>query len=230
MTESVERFDPVERMIKIGKADYLLVRDRLLWARQEHPNLCITTELLRFDETIAVFKACADYVDDDGAIVRAEGHGSETPKGFPDYLEKAETVAIGRALGALGYGTQAAFEETGDGKIADAPVTRNQPTRNQWTRPATPQPLPGTEQVASRRTDQRTGAIEDDAPVMANDGQVQAIERFWKELGRDEEGLSKYLNEQYAQEDARALTQEQAGQEIVKLGKERNVERAMAMA
>jgi hypothetical protein len=53
----------------------------------------------------------------------------EDIKGFGDYLEKAETGAYGRALGALGYGTQFApeFDEVVDGvenpRIVDAPVT-----------------------------------------------------------------------------------------------------------
>ena len=36
----------------------------------------------------------------------ATGWGHETAGGFEDYLEKAETKALGRALAALGYGTQ----------------------------------------------------------------------------------------------------------------------------
>jgi hypothetical protein len=36
----------------------------------------------------------------------ATGWGSETADDFEDYIEKAETKALGRALAALGYGTQ----------------------------------------------------------------------------------------------------------------------------
>jgi hypothetical protein len=36
----------------------------------------------------------------------ATDYGSETPKDFGDYIEKAATKALGRALAQLGYGTQ----------------------------------------------------------------------------------------------------------------------------
>src|SRR3546814_7260726 len=52
-------------------------------------------------------QTCALPIYADGLIQnRATGYGSETPKDFGDYIEKAETKAIGRALGALGFGTQ----------------------------------------------------------------------------------------------------------------------------
>ncbi len=41
---------------------------------------------------------------------RATGYGSEAQADFADYIEKAETKAIGRALAALGYGTQFALD------------------------------------------------------------------------------------------------------------------------
>ena len=47
----------------------------------------------------------------------------ETARGFPDYVEKAETGAIGRALGVLGYGTQFAPEfDEGTERIVDSPM------------------------------------------------------------------------------------------------------------
>jgi hypothetical protein len=225
MSEPTERFDPVERMIKIGKADYLLVRDRLLWARQEHPDLCITTELLRFDETIAVFKARAEYIED-GMPVWAEGHGSETPKGFPDYLEKGETVAVGRALGALGYGTAAAFEESPDGKIADAPVARSTAPRA-YERP----PVRSKTVVNGGPVGARSNGTEGDAPVTpANAGQVVAIERLWKEVGREESDLSTFLFAMFAQEAPAALTMKEAMEVIASLSKEREALRSPARA
>jgi hypothetical protein len=38
------------------------------------------------------------------------GHGSETQQDFPDFFEKAETKAIGRALAIAGYGTDTAAD------------------------------------------------------------------------------------------------------------------------
>jgi hypothetical protein len=54
----------------------------------------------------------------------ATGTGTETRKSFEDFVEKSETRAIGRALAALGIGTQFVGDELSEGDhIADAPVT-----------------------------------------------------------------------------------------------------------
>ena len=104
---------------------YLAVRWRVAWLRAEHPEARITTEHVVLDERAAVFRATVE-IPGGGA---ATGYGSETRDDFPDYIEKAETKAIGRALAALGYGTQFAtdfdLEEAtpaGPAPIADAPV------------------------------------------------------------------------------------------------------------
>jgi hypothetical protein len=125
-------FNPSEKAIKIqGGVLYLQVKDRMIWARREHPDLRVETDCIRLDEKIAVFKATVGFALDEESYHRevfGTGHGSETPQGFPPgYIEKAETVAIGRALAALGYGTAAAFEEEEGGKLADSPLQRNAP-------------------------------------------------------------------------------------------------------
>lgn len=85
-----------------GGADYLDVKWRLLWLRKEHPDAEIVTELVQHDPQLAIFKATVT-VPRGG---KATGYGSETASDFPDFIEKAETKAIGRALNALGYGAQ----------------------------------------------------------------------------------------------------------------------------
>src|SRR5829696_5032357 len=85
-----------------GGADYLDVKWRLLWLRKEHPDAEIVTELVQHDPQMAIFKATVT-VPTGG---KATGYGSETASDFPDFIEKAETKAIGRALNALGYGAQ----------------------------------------------------------------------------------------------------------------------------
>ncbi len=52
-----------------------------------------------------------------GAV--AVGHGSEAAGDFGDFIEKAETKAIGRALAALGYGIESA-EMQDDSALAGA--------------------------------------------------------------------------------------------------------------
>jgi hypothetical protein len=51
-------------------------------------------------------------------------HKQENKQGFADHLEKAETGAIGRALGIAGFGTQFAPEFDEEDRLADSPVTR----------------------------------------------------------------------------------------------------------
>ena len=48
----------------------------------------------------------------------------ETESGFPDYIEKAETGAIGRALAMCGYGTLQAPEFDEQDRLADTPVEK----------------------------------------------------------------------------------------------------------
>jgi hypothetical protein len=57
-------------------------------------------------------------------VVIATARKKETEIGFPDYIEKAETGAIGRALAMCGYGTLQAPEFDEGERIADAPVEK----------------------------------------------------------------------------------------------------------
>lgn len=73
----------------------------------------------------------------DGKGGSATGTKSEKAASFADYVEKAETGAIGRALAALGYGTQFAPELSEEHRIVDAPVeTQQEQVARQETKPA----------------------------------------------------------------------------------------------
>jgi hypothetical protein len=135
----VAEFDPTPYMRQIrgrggSQTDYLDVRHRLLWLRREHPNAEIVTEVIHIDDKSAVFKAMV-ILPEGG---KATGHGSETAADFSDYIEKAETKALGRALNALGYGAQ--FAES------DEPVKTPQPARKPAppARREPPRPSTGT--------------------------------------------------------------------------------------
>ena len=129
-------FDPNDYLIKLKGKDYLEVRWRLVWFRQDHPEGRIDTELIEHTvgkngDPNAVFKATVSYetVDSFGnrVIASAASHGSEEKSDFGDYLEKSETKAIGRALAALGYGTQFTDEHDfggENGRVVDAPTER----------------------------------------------------------------------------------------------------------
>ncbi len=116
-------FNPNEHITKLKGKDYLEVKWRLVWFRDQYPHGNIETVLVHLDaeKGIALFKSSVS----DGEGGHGEGHGSETSKDFGDYIEKAETKAIGRALASLGYGTQFAPELEEGQNIVDSPVDRN---------------------------------------------------------------------------------------------------------
>jgi hypothetical protein len=59
----------------------------------------------------------------DGQGGTTTGYGTETAADFADYCERAETRALGRALAALGIGTQFVGQDLTEGEhVADAPV------------------------------------------------------------------------------------------------------------
>lgn len=110
-----------------GGQQYLPVSARLVWFREEHPDWSIETQPLHldFENGIAVFQAT---VKDASGRVIANATKMETRGDFTDFVEKAETGAVGRALAMCGYGTQFAPElsegdvATGHIAYADSPV------------------------------------------------------------------------------------------------------------
>lgn len=112
-------FDPSRYLTKVGSADYLEIKWRLVWLREMHPDAVIETDLHHADDQSATFKARV-AIPGGGS---ATGWASETYSDFRDFLEKAETKALGRALAALGFGTQFTYDF--DGPIADSPVDRS---------------------------------------------------------------------------------------------------------
>ncbi len=114
-------FEPARFLTRVNGSDYLEVKWRLVWMRDRHPDAVVETELVTHQDNTAVFRARI-VIPDGGS---ATGWGSETAGDFRDYLEKAETKAIGRALAALGFGTQFCpdFEfGAAAGRVVDAPV------------------------------------------------------------------------------------------------------------
>src|SRR2546428_7854244 len=107
-------------MLDLRGKPYLQVAHRIVWFREEHENWGIETEQLTIDESRALF--LARIKDETGRIISmATGH--ETKNDFPDFIEKAETKAIGRALALCGYGTQFAPELDEGNRLADTPTT-----------------------------------------------------------------------------------------------------------
>lgn len=117
--------------------DYLEVKWRILWFREEKPDWAIQTEFVSTTADSAFCKA--SILNQEGRII-ATSHKFEDKQGFGDFREKAETGAIGRALALIGYGTQFCAEELEEGKrIVDSPVSRS----DQRIYPSPEQPTSG---------------------------------------------------------------------------------------
>lgn len=125
-------FEAGRHLSTIKGQDYLEVKWRLAWLRAEEPDAKLETRMELFDGDRAIFSARAELPG--GAV--GTGFGSCTAGEFGNFIEKAETKAIGRALASLGFGTQFT-EDFSDGPevLADAPVSRNQQPRQQQQRP-----------------------------------------------------------------------------------------------
>jgi len=147
-------FNPKDHIVKLRGKDYLEVKWRLVWFHDKHPDGSIFTELINHEVIYeekevqvgkekkiqrsvsplsnATFKATVSlpYLDvDTGAVLDRVfiDYGSEEAGDFGDYIEKASTKAIGRALGLAGFGTQFStdhdfVQEDGTQKVVDSPV------------------------------------------------------------------------------------------------------------
>lgn len=116
-------FNPNEHLMDLKGKSYLQVMWRLVWFREDKPDWCIDTKLEQLTDNHAVFSA--KIFDGDG-IQKSAGYGSESVKDFKDFIEKAETKAVGRALAMLGYGTQFAPEMDEGERIVDSPVAKTE--------------------------------------------------------------------------------------------------------
>ena len=144
-------FQPSEHLLNIGTANkprlYLEVKYRLVWLREQHPEATIETEILHLDLDKEVSAEVSEWDEQQRKSVKVTKHGQglvifkatvKLPNGaigtgtkmqnaaeFSEWLEKAESGAIGRALSSLGYGTAATDEMSeGEGRVVDAPVDR----------------------------------------------------------------------------------------------------------
>lgn len=200
-------FNPNEHIIQLkskqGAQDYLPVAWRLVWFREVCPTGTIDTEELVYDldrpveaevyvwdqekrrseKTIKKAKGYARYraVVTDGKGGRATATKSENAAEFPEFGEKAETGAVGRALAMLGYGTQFAPELSEEHRIVDSPVER------------------GTSAASTNHTDNdngrtpivavRSNAVNGNSQATdsaATDQQLASIRKLCEHLGKKE--------------------------------------------
>lgn len=194
-------FDPGQHLSKIKGQDYLEVRWRIAWLSAEESDYTLETELVSHENTRAIMKATVNILASDGSerVVRsATGHGSEHIDNFENYIEKAETKAIGRALAAVGYGTQFADDFSDTDAIADAPVGRRSD---------------GGAQYAGYGGGQQGGGA--DAP--ATSAQRSMLQYKARQAKMEPEGLLAFVREQTGKE-FNDLTKREASRLIDALG------------
>jgi hypothetical protein len=107
---------------------YLEVQYRLVWFREEHPDWRIATEGVQILADVALMRAT--IMNEKGEAM-ATAHKQEHKAHFADFIEKAETGAIGRALAMCGYGTQFTIDLDEADRIVDAPTERRRPDAEQ---------------------------------------------------------------------------------------------------
>ena len=196
MAEPAEVFDPASLRVRLRAmrgGDYLDVKWRLVWLREEHPDAIIETEEKGHDPgKWATFRACVS-IPNAGV---ATGHGSETAGDFGDYYEKAETKALGRALAALGYGAQ--FLPDDDEALADSPVDRKPgpPPMTKLHPPAAQRPA-STSQPAS-------------AGELITDNQIKFLWSLAREQGVSDDDLKAELWQRYEKDSTKTLTKSEA--------------------
>ena len=206
---SVQAFDPSRYLTRVNGADYLEVKWRLVWLREQHPEAAIETDLVRQSEDLALFRAKVTLPS--GA--EATGWGSESPSDFRDYIEKAETKAIGRALAALGFGTQFCpdFEfGAAAGRVVDAPIDI---AASRGQRPRGP-----------RKTAETPAAYND---ARATEKQLQFIQAIAREASLSPEQLEQEAQHAFGGS-TRGLSRQEASSLIDHLRKTRRPEEALA--
>lgn len=114
-------------LLNLKGKSYLQVAYRLVFFREDHPLGRISCSLVSVTDTSAVVRA-EIYVmgqKPDGSpfeTLLSSAHKKETEEHFGDFIEKAETGAIGRALAMAGYGTQFEPELDEGQRLADSPI------------------------------------------------------------------------------------------------------------
>lgn len=166
-------------ILNLRGKDYLEVKYRVVWFREEHPDWTLETELVSVTKDSCLAKA---WVKNAEGKIMAMAHKFEDVAGFRDFIEKSETSAIGRALALCGYGTQFCADELDEGeRLADSPGPR--PT---WTgpkpSPVTPPPTPDYDAFVNMvdslpQAGPPPGFMDDEEPIPQKTKAQEIVER-----------------------------------------------------
>jgi hypothetical protein len=226
-------FNPNEHLMQLksreGSKDYLPVQWRLVWFRSLCPQGTIETEEIEVDldremeeeiyvwnaekrRSEKVIKRAKGYarfkaIVTDGKGGRATGTKSECAASFPDYIEKAETGSIGRALAALGYGTQFAPELDEAHRIVDSPVERSTPS-TESTNLANGSARKSLVTVRPAAANGNTTTSEIAPDTTATEQQLTSIRKLCEHLGKPEPENADSMSYASAKELIAQLSQE----------------------
>ncbi len=187
-------YDPNDHLMNLKGKEYLNVQNRLLWFMRDQRDMIasglattpyiIRTELVELDREAgwAHFRTTVRDVLGNESVM----YGSESSRDFPDYIEKASTKSLGRALLALGYGAAFAPEMDEGERIVDAPIARRatpQPERSTANRPTTViRETPATAPAAQAAP--TTEAAHAAAEQPATEQQLVSIRKLYEALHR----------------------------------------------
>ncbi len=176
----IRRWNPKINSWETDYADYLEVKWRMVWFRDENrqgTKTVIRDKIIDPHNRFAYFEL--EVTDSRGNV--EIGVGSETGDDFKDYIEKAYTKAYGRALAALGYGTQFAPELEEGENVVDSPVEAR---------------------------DKESKAPVREEPI--TDAQRRAIYAIYNALGYSEAQMKEIMQQRYHKSESKALTKQEA--------------------
>ena len=115
-------------LMNLKGKEYMQIMYRWMWFEEENERYDVSTDFIKLDDDHAIARCTISVLEDTSAGVRVvrkvTEYKKEELKHFPDFVEKAASGAAGRALIALGYGTQFAAADLDEGdRIVDSPVT-----------------------------------------------------------------------------------------------------------
>lgn len=151
--KETREFKPGDFTIDLKGKEYLPVAARVKWYRTIHPSGCIETQEVCVDldrpftkgggKVYGYARFHATVRDAEGRIL-GQGTKTENAANFFDFVEKAETGAVGRALAAAGFGTEL-DQDLDEGRVVDAPRERRAP------RPSAPSAAKASPRMQTQR-------------------------------------------------------------------------------
>jgi hypothetical protein len=193
-----------------GGGKYLPAKYRIVWLRAEAASRgwSIQSQMLehvmgtfkpspgrgrdpyKVEGGFALFKA---HVLNDKGFTIGEGHAVEWSDNFADYVEKAETSAIARALATAGFGTEFAIDFD-EGWIADSPIRPGGGLAPFSGESGMSQPVPSVSQPDINITSSAaTNILQGGRQTNATSAQIEAIKSYANTLNLTPEQLATFI-------------------------------------